>query len=74
MEFFPEDAVYVIGGSAMKDPIVEEVRNYRMEHTLKFKGDLVAICEDLRTIQNTSGHKIVRLAPRRLVDKKAVSA
>ena len=50
----------------MKDPIVEEVRKYRMEHTQKFKGDLAAICADLRTIQDTSGHEVVRLRPRRL--------
>jgi len=47
----------------MKDPIVEEVRRYRMEHTQKFKGDLAAICTDLRSVQIESGHKIVRLAP-----------
>jgi len=56
----------------MKDPIVEEVRKRRMEHTQKFKGDLSAICADLRSIQNTTGHKIVRLSPRRLIDKKAI--
>ena len=48
----------------MKDPIVEEVRKHRMEHTQKFQGDLVAICADLRSIQTISGHKIVRLASR----------
>ena len=48
----------------MKDPIVEEVRKHRMEHTRKFRGDLSAICEDLRSIQAASGHKIVRLASR----------
>ncbi len=47
----------------MKDPIVEEVRKHRMEHTQKFRGDLSAICADLRAIQIASGHKIVRLAP-----------
>jgi hypothetical protein len=57
----------------MKDPIVKEIRNHRMEHTQKFKGDLSAICADLRSIQNNSGHKIVRLAPRRLIDKKAIN-
>lgn len=31
----------------MKDPIVEEVRRHRMEHTRKFGGDLKAIFEDL---------------------------
>ena len=48
----------------MKDPIVEEVRKYRMEHTRKFGGDLAAICADLRRIQNASGHKVVRLKSR----------
>ena len=50
----------------MKDPIVEEVRKYRMEHTNKFEGNLSTICADLRGVQITSGHKVVRLAPRRL--------
>ena len=49
----------------MKDPIVEEVRKYQMEHTRKFGGDLKAICEDLRAIQKASGYKVVRLPPRR---------
>jgi len=44
----------------MKDPIVEEVRKYRMEHTAKFHGDLDAICEDFRRIQETCGRKVVR--------------
>ncbi|MFH1436012.1 MAG: hypothetical protein ABIJ56_09880 [Pseudomonadota bacterium] len=55
----------------MKDPIVEEVRKHRMEHTRKFKGDLLAICADLRSIQISSGHKIVRFAPRKPELKKA---
>lgn len=50
----------------MKDPIVAEVRRRRMEHTRKFKGDLVEICADLREIQKTSGHQVVRLAPKKL--------
>lgn len=50
----------------MKDPIVEEVRRRRMEHTRKFNGDLTAICKDLRAIQRASGHKVVRLPARRL--------
>ena len=54
----------------MKDPIVDEVRKQRMEHTLKFKGDLSAICADLRNVQIASGHKVVRLAPRKLESTK----
>jgi len=50
----------------MKDPIVEEVRRHRMQHTQKFGGDLAAICADLRSIQDKSGHKIVRLTPNKI--------
>mgnify|MGYP001557805046 CR=1 FL=1 len=49
----------------MNDPIVEEVRKYRMEHTRKFNGDLDEICLDLRRIQRESGHEVVRLPPRK---------
>ena len=45
----------------MNDPIVQEVRKFRMEHTRKFAGDLDAICADLRTTQAASGHIVVRL-------------
>jgi len=57
----------------MRDPIVEEVRKHRLEHTQKFQGDLSAICADLRSIQLTSGHKVVRLSPRKLAPAKASS-
>ena len=57
----------------MKDPIVEEVRKHRMEHTQKLRGDLSAICADLRAIQIASGHKIVRLAPNKPEATKASS-
>jgi hypothetical protein len=57
----------------MKDQIVEEVRKYRMEHTRKFRGDLSAICDDLRSIQRASGHKVVRLSPRKPEPTKASS-
>lgn len=50
----------------MTDPIVEEVREARMAHTLKFKGDLNLICEDLKRVQKESGHKVVRLEPKRI--------
>ena len=57
----------------MKDPIVEEVRKYRMEHTRKFKGDLSAICADLRAIQAKSGCKVIRLAPKKLDKTRTIS-
>ena len=50
----------------MNDPIVDEVRHARMEHTQRFNYDLIAICQDLRSIQSKCGHKIVHLAPRRI--------
>ncbi len=50
----------------MKDPIVEEVRRHRMEHTRKFGGDLNLICEDLRRIQLASGCEVVRRPPKLL--------
>ncbi len=48
----------------MLDPIVEEVRNARMEHTMRFNGNLVSICADLRDVQNTSGHPVVSFVTR----------
>ncbi len=57
----------------MKDLIVEEVRRHRMEHTRKFRGDLDAICADLRSIQVASKHKVVRLALRKPEPTKASS-
>jgi hypothetical protein len=57
----------------MKDPIVAEVRKHRWEHTRKFGGELTAICADLRSIQNASGHEVVRLAPQKLESTRASS-
>ena len=54
----------------MNDPIVEEVRRYRMEHTRQFGGDLKRICEDLRRIQQESGCQVVRRPPKLLEGKK----
>ncbi len=50
----------------MKDPIIEEVRRHRMEHTRKHGSDLSSIRADLREVQERSGHRIVRLPPRRI--------
>ncbi len=35
----------------MRDPLVTEVRKYRMEHAKKFNFDVHAICNDLRKYQ-----------------------
>jgi hypothetical protein len=57
------------------DPIVEEVRRHRMEHTRKVGGDLNLICEDLRRIQRESGIQVVRRSPKSLKprSKKAMA-
>ena len=44
----------------MSDPIVEEVRRYRMEHTRKFGGDLFRICEDLHRLQRRAHQVRIR--------------
>jgi hypothetical protein len=48
----------------MKDPIVEEVRQQRLEHTRKFGGDLNRICEDLQRMQQMAGYQVVRRPPK----------
>ncbi len=50
----------------MKDPIVEEVRKIRRTHAAKFAFDLHAICEDLRKMEKTCGHRVVSLSPKRI--------
>lgn len=46
------------------DPIVDEIRRIRQEHTDRFNGDLHAICEDLRRQERESGREYVSFAPR----------
>ncbi len=54
----------------MKDPYVEEVRKFRMEHTRKFNSDLHLICEDLRQIEASLADRVVTLKPRKIESKK----
>jgi hypothetical protein len=56
----------------VKDPIVEEVRRYRMEHTQMFGGDLNRIYEELRRVQQESGSKLLRRPPKLLAPKANV--
>jgi hypothetical protein len=51
----------------MNDPIVEEVRRWRIEHTRKFGGNLNLIYEDLRRIQHQTGCQVVRRPPKPIV-------
>ena len=50
----------------MKDPIVAEVRQHRMEHTKRFHSDLALICEDFRKLEVDLGDRLVSPQPRRL--------
>ncbi len=54
----------------MKDPIVDEVRKHRIEHTRQFNSDLHQICEDLRKFESTLGDRVVRLEPKRVQPKR----
>ena len=50
---------------AWTDPIVEEVRHARDEHTARFNYDLKAICADLRRRQDASDRSVLSLEPKR---------
>ncbi|MCB9766649.1 MAG: hypothetical protein H6752_00505 [Candidatus Omnitrophica bacterium] len=56
------------------DPIVEEIRKIRREHTDKFGGDLHAICEDLRHQEKESGREYVSFPPRKVSEEFAESS
>ena len=47
------------------DPIVAEIRAIREARAKRFGYDLDAMFEDLRAKEAASGHKFVRLPPRR---------
>jgi len=53
----------------MKDPHIDEVRKFRMEHTKQFQSDLHLICEDLRQFESTLGDRVVVPEPRRIQPK-----
>ena len=47
-----------------RDPIVEEIRQYRQEYAARFNHDLKSICRDLRERQKKGDRKVVSLPPR----------
>nr|VFK50448.1 MAG: hypothetical protein BECKTUN1418E_GA0071001_100316 [Candidatus Kentron sp. TUN]VFK51688.1 MAG: hypothetical protein BECKTUN1418F_GA0071002_100316 [Candidatus Kentron sp. TUN]VFK56459.1 MAG: hypothetical protein BECKTUN1418D_GA0071000_104713 [Candidatus Kentron sp. TUN] len=49
----------------VKDPIVEEIRRYRMEHTRRFDFDLHRIREDLRELEKGLEGRVVEPRPKR---------
>lgn len=58
----------------MRDPFVDEVRQFRMEHTKQFNSDLHLICEELRRFESTLGSRVVTLQPRTLQPTSASPA
>jgi len=47
-----------------RDPIVDEVRQFRDAHAKHFQYDLEAIYRDIRAKQTQSGRQVVSLPPR----------
>ena len=52
-----------------EDPIVSEIRKYRLEHAAQYGHDLDRICAALRERQKESGRKVVTRGPRLLPDQ-----
>jgi len=55
----------------MDDPIVEEVRRYRLQHAEQFGHDLERIVEDLRKKERLSSHPRLDPGPKRIIQAKA---
>ena len=48
-----------------KDPILEEIRQFRRDYSEKFNHDLGAMCRDLREKQDKAKRKVISFPPRR---------
>lgn len=53
------------------DPIVEEIRRYRMEHAAQYGNDLKRIVEAYQELERTSGREYVNFEPRRIPVRQA---
>jgi hypothetical protein len=47
-----------------RDPIVDEVRQFRDAYAKRFHYDLEAICRDIRAKQTQCGRNVVSLPPK----------
>jgi len=56
----------------MNDPIVDEVRRWRMEHTRQFGGDLDRICKELQRLQQEAGGNVIR-RPAKYLNRSSTS-
>ncbi|MES9905255.1 MAG: hypothetical protein ABW168_21595 [Sedimenticola sp.] len=52
-----------------EDPIVAEIRHYRMEHAEKYGHDLKRIHKALVNFESNSGREVVHRKPRLLLPK-----
>lgn len=52
-----------------EDPIVAEIRRYRMEHAEKYGHDLKRIHEALKEFESNSGREVVHRKPRLLLPR-----
>jgi hypothetical protein len=48
----------------VRDPIVDEVRQFRDAYAKRFHYDLEALCRDIRARQKRCGRKVVSLPPK----------
>ena len=53
----------------IEDPIVEEVRNYRLEHAAKYGNNLERIILDFRKKEHESKRKVLNPGPKILLRK-----
>ncbi|MBF0227967.1 MAG: hypothetical protein HQK76_21205 [Desulfobacterales bacterium] len=59
----------------MKDPIIEEIRRIRDEHSKQFNYDLDAICEDFKQHQvKLKKSRLIRLKPKVIEANKRFNA
>ncbi len=61
-----------LGGKAVNDAIVDEVRRVRDAHAAKFNYDLDAIFQDIKEEEKKSGLKFVSYPPRRTLPNSAL--
>jgi hypothetical protein len=47
-----------------RDPIIDEVRQFRDAYAKRFHYDLEAICHDIRARQTQCGRKVVSFPPK----------
>lgn len=54
----------------INDPIVEEIRRFRKEHSERYENDLYRIVEALRKKERESNHVLLNPGPRLLLKTK----